>query len=540
MYIEPNSTVRLLKGVPLDSDYNDTLYFASRDAQFNYFYNHAGYTLNNQSYQRVNKGMFRCSLPMSATYDVNYMMFKNTSFENHWFYAFVDKIEYTNNGMCEVNFTIDVIQTWLFNGGMQNALGQCFVEREIVADDTVGAHIEPESLDTGEQVYNGTVGDLALNGTIRYIVMLSENDETIANGRFYDGSFCGADLYVCDDGIYKILSKVTKVDEVIGIYTAPYEAFTSDKIVLNQLIPTGYSPARQDIALTGAPFATCGTTVNGYTPKNNKLLTYPFNYLVVMTGQGASNVYRYEYFNQGNPTFKLGFNLLPPVSVTLEPTNYKGVATDALPPQSLHNDMLTLDGYPMCSWNSDAYQAWQIQQGTVNQTNQNINSANNVISSIGNALSISAGILTGNELMAMMGAVGAGHTMVSEVQNITNTKNADYLASYMADVTKGNTASGSNILSNGEMKFYGGRMSVTANRAKQIDDFFSMFGYSVRVVKQPDINSRPRWNYVKCTDVALNCNMPTDDRNTVKKIFSNGIRFWKNASDIGNYSLANK
>ena len=32
----------------------------------------------------------------------------------------------------------------------------------------------------------------------------------------------------------------------------------------------------------------------------------------------------------------------------------------------------------------------------------------------------------------------------------------------------------------------------------------------------------------------------SDDRNAIKSIFDNGIRFWKNGSEIGNYSLDNK
>lgn len=538
MYIEPNGTVKLLSNIPLDSDYNDTIYFNSRDAQYNYFYNHSGITLlTRQSYTRVDKGIFRCSLPMSQTYNINYMMFKNTSFENKWFYAFVNSISYTNNGLCEIHFSIDVIQTWMFNGSMQNALGECFVEREIVSDDTVGAHIEPEGIDVGEQVYNNVLDTLAMTGVVRYVVMLTDNDYTVANGRFYDGVFCGTDLYVCDStGIYSVLNKVNTPDELAGIYTAPSEIFNSTAITLNNLVPTNYDPPSQSVSASGASFGNHGNTVDGYTPKNNKLLTYPFNYFVAMTGTGKTAIYPYEFFKNGTPTFVIHYNLLPPVSAKLEPTNYKNISTA----MSVHNDFLTLDDYPTCAWNSDAYKMWQIQQGTVNQTNQKISSAGNIIGAIGNAASIAAGIITGNPLMAIGGSVGAGHTMISEYQNVKNSENAQYLASYLADICRGNISSGSNSLSNGEMKFFGGRMSVKSQRAKQIDDYFSMFGYSIRRVKQPNISSRPMWNYVKCTDANINAPMPTDDKNIIKNIFSNGIRFWKNGADVGNFSLDNK
>lgn len=539
-YIQPNGIVRLLYNVPLDSDYNDTIYFANQETQYSYFASQNGITLpSDQSYTRVDRGIFRCSLPMSQTYNVNYMMFKNTSFENKWFYAFVDKISYTNNGLCEVHFTIDVIQTWLFNGSMQNALGQCFVEREIVANDAIGSHIEPEGLDVGETVFNG-LGNLAMSGTIRYIVMIVDNDNTAVNGRFYDNVFCGADLYVCDmTGIYSVISKIKNPDSVVGIYTAPVEMFSSET-VLNQILIDRYKPESSIINLRTVGTGTCGSTVDGYTPKNNKLLTYPYNYYVAMTGQGKSNIYRYEYFKNGEVSFKIQYNLLPPVTVSLMPYDYKGLDKNVGEAEILYTEPLTISDYPMCSWNTDQYKMWQIQQGTVNQTNRDITSVGNIVSALGSSISMAAGILTGNPLMTAMGGIGASKTLVSEYQNEMNTRNADYLASWMADASKGNLNSGSNITSNGEMKYFGGRMSLKAERAKQIDDFFSMFGYAVRVVKQPNISSRPRWNYVKCTDVNINCAMPNDDKALCKSIFNNGIRFWKNASDIGNYSLANK
>ena len=40
------------------------------------------------------------------------------------------------------------------------------------------------------------------------------------------------------------------------------------------------------------------TTINGYTPKNKKLLTYPYCYLLLSNNSGSSNILMYEKFTE--------------------------------------------------------------------------------------------------------------------------------------------------------------------------------------------------------------------------------------------------
>ena len=75
MYITPNTTVKLFKNCPLDKSYENTIYFASVSAQTTYFSSLTGYTFNNQSYQRVNKGKIRVAMNAEPLYNCNYMAF---------------------------------------------------------------------------------------------------------------------------------------------------------------------------------------------------------------------------------------------------------------------------------------------------------------------------------------------------------------------------------------------------------------------------------------------------------------------------------
>ena len=105
MYIAPNSTIKLIKMCPLDSSYQNTILFSTPTAQTNYFINTlGGYTFQNSTYQRVNKGVIRVEKKADLLYDCNYLAFQNTAYGNKWFYGFIKKIEYVNNITSEVYY----------------------------------------------------------------------------------------------------------------------------------------------------------------------------------------------------------------------------------------------------------------------------------------------------------------------------------------------------------------------------------------------------------------------------------------------------
>ena len=154
-YVQPNSTVRLLRGVPIDRDYNHTKYHSigadmtqnilNQVNSFNSFYH---LDFDAQSYQRSGRNKIRLHVSYNLVYNMNYMIFKNTSHENKYFYAFIDSIEYVNENACEITYTLDVMQTWYFD----YELADCYVEREHVLKDNIGDNLVEEKLDGGEMV----------------------------------------------------------------------------------------------------------------------------------------------------------------------------------------------------------------------------------------------------------------------------------------------------------------------------------------------------------------------------------------------------
>lgn len=84
----------------------------------------------------------------------NYCMYRNTNYSDKWFYAYITKMTYVNNGRTDIEIKTDVFQTWQFDLNFKES----FIEREMinVSDDVPGSNLLPEGLETGEFKVGGT------------------------------------------------------------------------------------------------------------------------------------------------------------------------------------------------------------------------------------------------------------------------------------------------------------------------------------------------------------------------------------------------
>ena len=72
-----------------------------------------------------------------------------------------------------------------------------------------------------------------------------------------------------------------------------------------------------------------------------------------------------------------------------------------------------------------------------------------------------------------------------------------------------------------------------------IDDYFTMYGYATNRCKIPNYSARPHWNYLKTRNVNLTGSVPANAMKHLCQIYDNGITFWKNPSEVGDYNLDN-
>ena len=133
-------------------------------------------------------------------------------------------------------------------------------------------------------------------------------------------------------------------------------------------------------------------------------------------------------------------------------------------------------------------------------------------------------------------ATGAGAGIISSVAALMG---SGYQAAIHADNYKGNLNSGSSNTAIQLNQFSGGRFHISAEYARMIDDYFTMFGYATHRVKVPNTHARPHWTYTKTVGCMITGSVPGGDAAEICRIHDNGITYWMNGNEVGNYSLDN-
>lgn len=531
MYVQPQTNIRLLHNVPLEADYTNTLYFTSASAQSSYFMGLQKYNLTNYTYQRVNNNTAKVGILADNIYDCNYMMFQNTAYGNKWFYAFITEVEYVNNNCSKITYEIDVIQTWFFDF----SLGMCFVEREHPVTDNIGDNILPEPVELGEYSFNEYEKLTSVLEPTCVIVAVSDTGTETTTGNIYDGTYSGVTLNAINiddvDTINALVQRyVQSPDSIVAMYMAPVIAtggVIPDGGTVIAYSDTGWS---SNITLDSISEKPETPDFDGYLPKNNKLYTYPYYFLHIDNASGQSLELRYEFFSGGVPRLSLDSTISAPVKVTCRPNHYKGSNTS-----KLHTEVITLENYPQCSWNIDAYKVWLSQ----NLVPMFMKSASSIMQAGGGIVNAASGLATGNVGQAIMGASSAIQGSNSLQSQVTQFMIDNYTASIQADICKGNLNNGNINISHKYQNFFVADAHIRGEYAKAIDDYFTVFGYSTKRVKTPNTHSRPHWNYVKTAGCIINGSVPADDERKICAIHDKGITYWKKGSEVGNYSLDN-
>ncbi len=523
MYIQPNSNIRILHNVPCDKDYTNTLFFNSLADQTAYFIGQTRHNLGNQYFARMANGLARVEVPIGNMYDCNYLMFQNTSFSNKWFYAFITNVEYVNNVTTEITFELDEMQSWFFDYTMQDV----FVEREHTLTDNIGDNIVPESFNLGEYVTNSYEELLSPNGVYIMVAYIPINTTSQISGQIIDGVFqaCALKIFPSTtggvNGLNSFLqSYLEKPDNIQSIYTIPSWAYAGT--VSDDGTDVPYGDTGDFNYITVNPVSVL-SELDGYRPRNKKLYTYPYNFYQVDNASGQSLTLRYEFFDQLTPHLVNFSSITQPVASVIRATGYKNTRTGGglQAPQSLNTESLVLSNFPQCSWVVDSYDAWCAQQALPLAIG-----TGGAIATLGLA---NFGSIHSGSNVPIFGAIGAtGNAFLNQ-----------YQASIKADTCKGILTSGNANIGYKTQNFFGGRFSIENSMARQIDDFFDLYGYALREVKQPNRNYRPHWNYVKTIGCQINASFPYEHELKINNIYDKGIRFWRNPSEVGNYSLDN-
>ena len=558
MYIAPNSIIKILKDVPLDPTFDHTIFFETAEAQRTYFSSKAKYTLTNQMYQRLQRGYMRIEIQAENLYDCNYIMYQNTSFGNRWFYAFITKVEYINNAVAQVNFMLDPMQTWFFDYQLE----QCFVEREHSSTDIVGANLLPETVPISEYMADDLGDVVELRDVSICIATTFELGHegsvpifTEAGGGLYNRIYSGCDYTVFPNTIAGGQALATFIEEcsskfkdsgIVNVFYIPsYFLGTKDSTTVKYIIKNDLVKKQ-----SGA--------IDGYTPRNKKLYTYPYNFLYVTTFQGEACAYPYEFFNTSYVSFVVYGDMTANPTCYLVPAFYKGVTEN-------WDESLTLNGWVTCTYNTDVFKAWLAQTAAkVAGFIPLLFAGNPVASAFGaSGMAGSAGTALaeygGKSVPALRGEQGYNNPSVAYDDVTAALARGDDVSiglipalaigralgdgisrAIMPQQNHGRQGGQGTLMVNDNLNFHFYSKHIRAENLRIIDDYFDMFGYATKRLKVPNRNVRPHWTYTKTIACVITGSLPADDAKAICSIYDRGITFWKNGDEVGNYGLDNR
>lgn len=534
------TNVKLLN-VPLDNEYKHTLYFTDLTAQLAYFNNvSVAKTFSDFSYQRKDSKL-RVNLSFDEALKYNYVMYQNTNYNDKWFFAFITDYEWKREDVTELTLETDVLQTWKFDITIKPS----FIEREHVKNDAIGSNTIPENLEMGEyQIKNSTkINDL----TDYYIIVacteppptyFAENKDLAkiyAIPGNYNGIYSGL-------AYYRFGTDFTGVS-VLNVFLNDYEDSSAVKCIFlypkalieneAEFILKSDEPVyinyeiEKDRAYTYNREADRYSYLdnsyldNSYIPKNNKLLTYPYIYLLASNNNGGSAIYQYEHFKNTTMTFKIESALTPGGSIRLIPQYYKGKIDN-------QEEGLNLGKFPICNWTSDEYTNWLTQNS--------VNIGLNLATGLGQI--IAGGVIAGGT--GGLGAAIGGSTIIGGVSTITSQLAQIHQMSFTPAQANGNINCGDVITSSKENTFTFYSMTIKPEYMKCIDEYFSAYGYKTNRIKIPETNHRENWWFTKTIDINITGQIPIADMNKIKACYNNGLTFWRSASNMKNYSLSNE
>lgn len=569
-----NSKIILAKNIHIDRDYKNVLNYTTNEMIA--LLNSNDHFVNGSNKFSYIRSQNRLSTPFSyeECFQSNYIAFQNPSYENKWFFAFIDDVYYKSNGCTEISFTVDAWHTFWEDW----SVAPCLTVREHVSDDTIGLHTLDEGLEFGDDFITELTSTLSGFSDYFYVAVetnYTPNDNSHRrssnvgdpDGEQYNTitvhnkNVFGTDIVLFDTtdedqthgeftfayNLAMFLSRVND-DEHIGdvrnIYIIPHSLIPAVDLVQH----TAYNSVDSSISFTFYTVngSTTAKTFNqnitkqhsftGFTPKNNKCYCYPYNFIEVTNNSGNRNIYKYEQFSGANASFKIALALGVGCSGRLTPTNYKNQAEN-------HDEDLALGKFPTCAWSSDAYINYLTQESVNNIKNIVFTGAGAIMNSLGSYANALGGMSptgetpsSGGGSVAMSGASGLLSMAKIGVDMIGQRIARDMAPENYAGSNTGTVAFSDNLLT-----FVFKNKRVKTENLQIIDDYFTKFGYKVSRLKTPELASRRYWNYVEIAqseDIGFG-DVPTKYMEEINNICRRGVTIWHNHANIGNYNLSN-
>ena len=594
----------MFQDIPLDKDYVNTFLFEQQGAkspsvvQDEFFSGLPHLSVSNATYTRENRNSIVVPFKVGQIFNYNYMRFMNRSligeglsatledyFENKWYYAFIDSVEYKNNISCTIHYTIDVMQTWLVN--LDYTFNYCFIKRQHTVRDNVGENLQPENLSIGDiisqtkdiisppdvtTVFGSPAFKWAFVIVLKNSTAVSKILEWMGDAAdlpevsfFYEGILSG--IYqglsflwfpLTIDGMDNMKASltaltITTLDGIENLFICPACCCPTTLIRADGETQEDYD-ARVTAHLTNMMknsideytnfgnsniFGYLSSGSEQYEALNNKLRTYPYQYLCVSNNRGDIRTYKYEFFQNPNEcSFNIEYSFSMQPSCMLYPVNYKGKSLSASDDYLTFDDKCIIPSFPVCSASYLNLVDW-LAKGTMiglgassgNLTMLQAGSSSPVTLSESTSKNFSSPIYNSNKQKSITYDYeeddNGNLEFKSEKERKSMSNGINIPINFNEEVS--GVSNGDLLFGNDETKLYTIQAKqITIEYAKKIDMYFSKFGYAINEVAVPNVAARDIFTYIETDGCVLKTNkLPHNAERKICAIIDKGITFWK-------------
>ena len=592
--------VKLLSNVPFHSDYKHTRWFDTLSSQTTFFNSReVAYQVSNFNVIKTGKEhMIKVPFNYDDIRNCNYLMFNN---KNKWFYAFISHFEYSNRGSTEVYFTLDVIQTFMFDMDFKPS----YVVREHFKRYNGGKPIAqtlPEGLDYGKE-YQVKDGSRVRNPQdVRFLVVVSKDrlhgaDEGGAVDIFPSYIVNPQPLYYyivpfTPDGLatsvklkehsfhistpIDIMKKLETLEE-LSEHVVSYYVTEDIGIPISSVDPvednnfhnfrTNFNEYNdfwdmEVVELDGDSggkliyvreikqfFPTEFTVSENYwqrligtgnsMPEESKILMSPYHMIELHDYRGNVLAIRPEYIQGDKLVIVRKGSLGLSNKVTYNVKGYNMVNGDTLYAKQIENQHSLIDNNPQdISVKNELLSAFL--QGNRNQIASQRESIefNTMTGYAQGLMNTTSGMVRGDVLGTMSSVTSMVNTLGNGVSQI---QGINALQSDIRNQPPNISKMGNNTafdVGNGFTGIFVVFKGLKYEYQRVIENFFKAYGYKSNLFKVPNFKTRSHFNFVQTLNCVIHGDFSNDYLMQLQKIFDNGITLW-HVNDVGNYDLSN-
>lgn len=489
--------------------------------------------------------------------------------DGHRYYVFLDVVEWVANRTVVLHYTYDYWQTY----GHRVKFKKSFVEREHVSDDSFGKHIVDEGLPVDEYKVQSSTLVNGENDGMYFCICASDTTDVISKGANEQKSIGG----VCKPSKYEQSTMILFSDDlelvnyylermvnenkeqgIQGLYCVPKIAIPSSIQHQGYDWDTGESELKyvgmnNNNATLLSAHVNRPSSIDGYSNiKNNKCFTYPYCFANITNNNGASVKGQFELSNDKSKVdFRYYFTCLEGGNSFGFLYNYDGVTKNF--DKSISGQFNielpyltnTFSAYMSANANTIAnakewaeFDYGANKMGFTDSGDVTLGTYDRVLETGKSLLSTNLGV---GDVINLLFGTGAYN------QRLENEKirKLDAIDSSLADVkSRANISHGAYtgsapIIAN-ELGFKMQLITVTSENIQMIDNYFTMFGYKVNIIKKPQFSSRPHWNYIKTAGINIVADIPQDAIKSIKAMFDGGVTLWHNIKNMYDYDLDNR